>query len=170
MWNRAICVTMEISKQLCYFVQFIETPQLSSSLAHELLPTAPAPANLPTLHRSTHALLDAGTVYTAPGKPHSFFLCFPLFWSFLGTLGQGGFHNEWTLKQHQITKTVQEQRGHENFMPLPVPISPVRGNNNRTAVALPVLQFCVRFLAHSRLGKLKQNYEMHPSRLIGIYF
>lgn len=103
-------------------------------------------------------------------SPHSFFLCFPLFWSFLGTLGQGGFHNEWTLKQHQITKTVQEQRGHENFMPLPVPISPVRGNNNRTAVALPVLQFCVRFLAHSRLGKLKQNYEMHPSRLIGIYF
>ena len=162
---------MEINKQLCYLVRFIKTPPLSSSLAHELLPTAPAPDDLPTLHRSTHALLDAGTVYTGPRQaPIHFFCAFLFFWSFLGTLGRGGFHNEWTLKQHQITKTVQEQRGHENFMPFPVPISSVRGDSNRTAVALPILQFCVRFLTHSRLWTLKQNYEMYLSRLIGIYF
>lgn len=75
MWNRTICVTMEINKQLCYFVRFIETPQLSSSLAHKLLPTTPAPDNLPTLHRSTHALLDAGTVYTGPRQAPIHFFC-----------------------------------------------------------------------------------------------
>ena len=49
---------------------------------------------------------------------------------------------------------LQEQRGHENFMPLPVPLSSVRGHNNRTAVALPVLQFCVRFQTLNVKAKL----------------
>lgn len=79
-------------------VRFIKTPlTLLSSLAQELLPTAPAPDDLPTLsqvHPCPPGTQARPTL--APDKPPFIFsvLSFFFFWSFLGTLGRGGFHNE----------------------------------------------------------------------------